>query len=569
MKLFLSSLLLILSISFYAQKNADELKRATAQIDQYSEVYFKFKVNTKSEINALPRYISVDHRTKNNLVYAFVHKSNFEKLQKENIPFEVVARELSSKSLTMATTVGQMSNWDRYPTYSVYTQMMQDFATNYPDICRLQTIGNSQNGHLVQVLKITDNPDVDEDEPEFFYTGQMHGDELVSSIMLLHLIDYLLSNYGTNSQVDDLVNNVEIWINPLSNPDGCYYGGDNTVSGAVRSLYNGIDPNRNFPAPSDAHPDGNAYALEVSDMIAFTDIHNFVLSANIHSGAEVVNYPWDTWDSSDNTHADDNWWQLVSHEYADTVFANSTGSYFTDVSANGITEGGDWYIIWGGRQDYMTYFKNGREFTLELSGWKGLDADDLPDHWDYNYNSLLQYMEQSLYGIRGIITDSVTGLPIEAKVEILGHDRDNSHVYSNLPVGDYHRPIFGGTYDVTYSKEGYDSQIITINVTNFNTVVQNVVLHPTGAGVDELNDTVVLAPNPLINNKTSLLFINNATNLTINVFDSLGKMIYHSEIERIYKGENFEIDLNNLASKGVYLLKVQGIDLNITKRIIK
>ena len=94
-----------------------------------------------------------------------------------------------------------MANWDRYPTYGVYIQMMQDFAANYPNICRLETIGDSQNGRLIQVLKISDNPDDVEDEPEFFYTGQMHGDELVGSIMLLRLIDYLLNNYGSDLQV--------------------------------------------------------------------------------------------------------------------------------------------------------------------------------------------------------------------------------------------------------------------------------------------------------------------------------------------------------------------------------
>lgn len=475
--------ILLFSLSTLAQKNSNELLKAENQIATFSDVYFKFSVNNKLEIKKLPNFISVDHRTKHekNTVYAYVHKTRFQDLLDLEIPFEVVSKGMNSKALTMATTVAEMANWDRYPTHGVYLQMMQNFATTYPDICRLETIGTSQNGRAIQVLKITDNPDIAENEPEFFYTGQMHGDELVASVMFLRLIDYLLSNYGTDSQVDNLINNVEIWINPLSNPDGCYQGGDNTVSGAMRELANGVDPNRNFPAPGNPHSDGNAYAQEIVDMMAFTDLHDFVLSANTHSGAEVVNYPWDMWDSTTQTHADDNWWQLVSHEYANTVFSNSSGSYFKGISSDGIIEGGDWYIVWGGRQDYMTALKNGREFTLELSGAKGLDAAQLPAHWNYNYNSFLQYIEQSLYGVRGVITDATTGEPIKAKIEVVGHDDDNSFVFSTLPVGNYNRLIYEGNYDLLITAPCYETKTISnISVTNFQATVVDVQLTPTG-----------------------------------------------------------------------------------------
>ncbi len=482
-------------ISFFSfsQKNNTELLKAQDQINTYSDVFFKFPVQNASEINKLPGFISIDSKTKitKDIVYAYVHKSRFDDLLALEIPFEVVAKTKNAKALTMATTVGEMVNWDRYPTYDVYMQMMQDFATNYPAICRLESIGTSQNGRDISVLRITDNPDDDENEPEFFYTGQMHGDEIVSYIMLLRLADYLLANYGSNSQVDNLIDNVEIWINPLANPDGTYQGGNNTVSGAMRSLNNGVDPNRNFPAPGDDHPDGNAWAQETVDMMTFADTHNIVLSSNIHSGAEVVNYPWDTWVSAVRIHADDDWWQFVSHEYADQVHVNSSG-YMTGYN-NGITNGGDWYVIDGGRQDYMTYFKQGREFTLELSDAKFLDAAVLPAHWNYNYQSLLLYMEQSLYGIRGIITDVVTGEPIEAKVEIVGHDDDVSFVYSNLPVGNYHRLIYEGTYTVTISAPCYVSQTFSnISVTNYQTTLLDAQLIASGfSSVFETEDTVV------------------------------------------------------------------------------
>lgn len=480
MKIFTITFLMLFPLSLiWGQKNASEKDKAYNQINTYNDVYFKFNITHKAELSQLPIYISVDNVV-GNTVYAYVHKNHFNDLLSLNIPFEVVSKTSGTKALTMATTVAQMVNWDRYPTYSVYVQMMQNFAANYPSICRLDTIGTTQQGRLLLVLKITDNPDVDENEPEVFYSAQMHGDELVDGVLFLRLIDYLLKNYGINSEVNDLINNIEIWINPLANPDGTYAGGDNTVANATRYLANGVDPNRNYPNPvQGAHPDGEtSYSMETIEMMNFGANHNFTMSMNTHSGAEVFNYPYDSWTSSEKTHADDAWWQYVGHEYADTVFLYGTSTYMKGVSSNGIIEGADWYYAFGSRQDYFTYYLLGREVTLELSNTKLLDAAQLPNHWNYNYRSFLNYIRQAKYGIHGIVTDACSGLPIKAKVFINSHDRDSSHVYSSLPVGDYHRPIYTGTYSVTYSAPGYQSQTISVSATNKVTTIQNVALTP-------------------------------------------------------------------------------------------
>ena len=567
----LFSIFFITTISF-AQKDATELIKAKQQIEIFSDVFFKTPITDNFEIQNIPKYISiVNYQKSKGFVYSYVHKSRFNDLLKLQIPFEVISREMNTKALTMANTVGEMANWDRYPTYEVYIQMMYDFAANYPDISRLETIGYSQNGKEILALKITDNPDEDEDEPEFLYTGQMHGNEIPSFVLLLRLTDYLLVNYTTISQVTDLVDNVEIWINPLANPDGTYQGGNHTVSGASRYLLNGVDPNRNFPAPGNEHPDGNDWAQETIDMMTFADTHNIVLSANFHTGAEVVNYPWDTWTSSERIHADDDWWQFVSHEYADTVFANSSGGYFTGISPDGITEGGDWYVIFGGRQDYMTYFKQGREFTLELSNINFLDVNELPTLWNYNYNSFLLYMEQSLYGIRGIITDSSTGDPIEAKVEVEEYDDDNSFVFSSLPVGNYHRLIYEGNYDITYSKSGYISQTISnIDVANYSATIQDIALVPDIFGNNDstFSESIWVAPNPVTDGKTFITFNLPFSDVSISMYDCLGRKVYENNVIDIEVGEQIEIKLDGKIKKGVYIIKFKSHKGIAVKRII-
>ena len=206
----------------------------------------------------------------------------------------------------------------------------------------------------------------------------MHGDELSGYVLSLRLIDYLLNNYGDNNKVTHLIDEIDIWINPLANPDGAYYGGNQNVWSAIRYNSNFIDLNRNYPDPEDGpHPDGNPYQQETNIFLGLADTINFNMAANMHSGAEVCNYPWDTWD---NINSDINWWQYVTKQYADSCQHYGPNGYFNDLN-NGITNGWDWYEVDGGRQDYMNYFRYCKEFTLELSNDKTPNPNDLPDLW--------------------------------------------------------------------------------------------------------------------------------------------------------------------------------------------
>ena len=105
--------------------------------------------------------------------------------------FPPVEEDNAAKAITMATTPAQMANWDRYPTYSTYVTMMQQWATDYPTLCRLDTIGTSVNGRLILSMELTANPS-DTTLREFFYSSTIHGDEVTGYVMMLRLIDTLL-----------------------------------------------------------------------------------------------------------------------------------------------------------------------------------------------------------------------------------------------------------------------------------------------------------------------------------------------------------------------------------------
>jgi hypothetical protein len=354
--------------------------------------------------------------------------------------------------------------------------MMYQFETSYPNLCAVENIGYTVEGRQILFAKISANVNVQEDEPEVMYSSSMHGDETTGYILTLRLIDSLLVSYGRDVQSTYMLNNLEIWINPLANPDGTYAGGSNTVNGAVRYNSNGADLNRNFPDPEEGpHPDGLSWQPETMAMMNFFNQHTFVISANFHGGAEVVNYPWDTWP---RRHADDSWFIEISREYADSAQANSPSGYMTDLN-NGITNGWDWYTISGGRQDYLNYWKGCREVTIEISHTKLLSPGLLPDYWNYNKAAMITYLEQAYYGIRGTVTDSASGLPVAAVISVMNHDIDSSEVYSDPDVGDYHRMIDNGTYDLVFSAPGYVPQVVNdIVILDGQTNIVNVQLSP-------------------------------------------------------------------------------------------
>ena len=442
------------------------------------ETYFKFKVESRQQLEQLTNVISIDN-VKDGFVYAYANDKEFQSFEKLGYEYEILPHPGSLIVPEMSSSVKEARDWDTYPTYGAYIDMMNQFAIDYPDLCVIVDIGNSVNGRDLLFVKISDNVSVEEDEPEVMYTSSMHGDELTGYVLMLRLIDSLLSTYGSDSLVTRLVDSCEIWINPLANPDGTYAGGNSSVYSATRYNANGVDLNRNYPDPQDGnHPDGNSWQAETVAFMDFAEAHNFVISANFHGGAEVLNYPWDTWVQR---HADDNWWIDICRMYADTAQYYSPSGYLTDLN-NGITNGWDWYTINGGRQDYMNWWHGCRELTNEISSTKLIPANQLPSFWNYNRVALLDYLENALDGIRGVVTDSITGLPVSAKVTVLGHDFDNSEVYTDPDVGDYHRMIESGVYNLQFTATGYITHTEnSVLVTDFNTTIANVLMQPLSA----------------------------------------------------------------------------------------
>ncbi len=499
MKQIMTIISVCVFLTGYAQKNISVPADASNMFMQTNELHFSFRLPDRSLLKKLSSVVSIDD-VKGETVFAYANEEEFLRFLDFDLPWEIVKEpSLPKEEIRMAdhVAIDNIKTWDFYPTYEAYLDMMNQYQEDYPELCQVFSIGKTVNDRDLMVAKISANVAVREAEPQFLYTGTMHGDELVGYNLLLRLIDYLLSNYGTDSKVTNLLDNLEIWINPLANPDGTYYGGNGTVWYSRRYNGNSVDLNRNYPDPEEGpHPDGHVWQPETLAFMQLAEDNDFVMSANTHSGAEVINYPWDTWAQRA---ADDDWWISVCRAYADTVHLYSPSTYM-DYLNNGITNGWDWYTISGGRQDYMNYFMHCREVTMELSNTKKLPVSQLENHWQWNYRSLLNYMEACTFGVTGTVSDVNTGEPLPAKVYIDGHDEDNSFVFADSLHGFYQRLLFPGSYDITFSYNGYQSVTVqNITVTQFATTTVDVQLGTGELSADFTADETEIVPETKVN----------------------------------------------------------------------
>ena len=342
---------------------------------------------------------------------------------------------------------GYLRTTSEYRTYDNLTAELDQFAQDHADIARLYSIGKSVNQKELWVMKITDNPDVEEDEPEVSLIASMHGDEPVGMELCMNLIQYLGEEYDANdpdSEVTKIINETEVWILPLMNPDG--------YVSETRNNASGYNLNREFP---DRVADPNNTTVErppeVAHVMNWVFANRPVLSANFHTGALVVNYPYDSdFDDKAAYSATDD--DALFREISLTYSRRNDPMYESQWFENGIVNGVEWYTIYGGMQDWYYVWQGCHHVTIEVSDVKWPDSGVLPDLWEDNRQAMLDFIKWGQKGARGIVTDFATGLPLSATVTVAGNDHP---VYTDPDAGDYHRLLLPGTYDLTCFAKGY------------------------------------------------------------------------------------------------------------------
>ena len=203
-----------------------------------------------------------------------------------------------------------------YYTYAEMVTKIGNLFNAYPGIVDTFSIGRSLENRDIWCVKISDNVGVDENEPEVMFNALQHCREAISGTSQIFFMQYLAENYATNTKVQQLVNNREIFIIPCANPDGYVYNQTTNPSGGGNWRKNrrplgggefGVDMNRNYnadwgncnppvggvvascgdPSPTSANATywgtGPFSEPETQAIRDFTAAHNFRMSIDQHS----------------------------------------------------------------------------------------------------------------------------------------------------------------------------------------------------------------------------------------------------------------------------------------------
>lgn len=359
---------------------------------------------------------------------------------------------------------------DAWPTFEQFVTRMQGLENNYPALADLISIGQSVQGRNIWCLKISDNVTLEENEPEFKYSSTIHGTETTGIEMTLRLAELLLNNYVDDPELAGLVDEIEIWLCPIHNPDG-YVNGS-------RYNANGYDLNRNFPDRFlDPIDDPAGQQIENQAFMYLGYGQRFVMGANYHGGELVFNYPWDATASNDPPipayAPDDELFHDLGLEY---TLLNPM-IYYGDFD-EGLTRGWEWYQIWGGMQDWAYYWRGEHHVTIEVSNNGQPPYEQMDVYWDNNEEAMLAWMENSLTGIRGLVLDARNGNPLDATVTVNGMSYPN-FARTDPTVGDYHRVISAGSYTLTAAAAGYQSLSHTVTVVDGVATLKDFLLCPT------------------------------------------------------------------------------------------
>ncbi|UCF07838.1 MAG: hypothetical protein JSW28_09385 [Thermoplasmata archaeon] len=249
---------------------------------------------------------------------------------------------------------------------------LNQIASDHPDITYLTSIGKSHEGRDIWAMKVSDNPLLEEDEPEIYYNAMHHAREWLTLEVCLYILNYLTDNYGTNSTITDIVDNRQIWVVPCVNPDGREYdspGDDptnhsNQPAGWRKNRRDngdgsfGVDLNRNYgymwggagasDVPSEVTYRGPAPFSENETRVIrdFVMQHDFVFAISYHTHSQLILYPWGyTYNASE----DDVLLDTVAKKMA-ALITNKAGSAYPGYTP---AQGADLYMTSGSDDDWL------------------------------------------------------------------------------------------------------------------------------------------------------------------------------------------------------------------------
>lgn len=281
--------------------------------------------------------LSLEYHVSQNRLLLEVSDAELEQLDKLGIKYNIEIADLEDYYQRRNQGTDANSILELYRNNDAYT-VPQDFSlgsmggfctldemlahldtmfVKYPNLIsqRQPLDGQSIQGKSIFWMRISDNPNINESEPEIFFNSLIHAREPASMQQMLYFMYFLLENYESDPEIKKLVDNSEIYFVPCINPDGYVNNQQTHPAGGGMWRKNrrvnfdgsfGVDINRNFsynwgwddygssPNTLSSTYRGEAPFSEPETQIVknFVEDHDFKLVINYHSYSNVLVHPW-------------------------------------------------------------------------------------------------------------------------------------------------------------------------------------------------------------------------------------------------------------------------------------
>ncbi len=328
----------------------------------------------------------------------------------------------------------QQNELAHFTSYAELESKLQQLASKHDKIMKIyNNRGKSYEGRTLWIVKLSDNPStMESDEPELLFIGAHHGNELVGNEMAIFIIETFVNNYGADPRITWLIDNHQIWVIPMPNPDGTEYTlndeswrknrSPNYISESTPGPFDpkiyptsyGVDLNRNYDIEwgdpggsspitqrsstySGPEPFSEFETQTVRDLVL---AHNFTFYMDYHAGIELILYPWG----------------FTSEPTQDNTLFERLGERLSKLTGYDAVQGYDLYQTNGDSTDWIYSATRTLSFTVELSEEFRPDEDTVKEVLENN-------IKQPLY-LTGISGDPASGSQIEILHENIGNQTD-------------------------------------------------------------------------------------------------------------------------------------------------
>ncbi len=364
--------------------------------------------------------------------------------------------ELSDAGIEYLVLISDVDSYSQsfagqYHTLAQIEQILEDIANDYPDITSLYSIGTTYEGRDIWCLEISDNPGVDEGEPGVFYMGLHHAREWPTVEICLNIADQLTSQYGSDPDITDVVNNRRLWLVTCVNPDGYYYCYDQGHDWRKNRNYfpefgtYGVDLNRNYAGSSNGDPWGAWGSLGPASVTHQPDdslycgpgpiseletqaIRNIFIENDIcaaitwHTHGELVLWPWGyTYSNA----PDASYMSSVGQQIASRISRQSGGGTYTPSQASGLYPTTGDTCDWAYGYHHYILGKPLFLYTIEACSSFHPSAGYLDQIVAENFDGAL-YLLQEAENIQNTVVSRV----IPPEIDEMAFDPDGNYVVS-------------------------------------------------------------------------------------------------------------------------------------------